>query len=130
MSAKRWEFFTHADGSRVRLPIGKSGPASLERLRYRMHCRDIEDTRDLRATLRAGKYTSLGSYPVFLMTSDSACLCLDCARAEYRSISASVRHRTNDGWRVVACDVNYESELYCEHCSKQIESAYGVASDE
>jgi hypothetical protein len=125
MSTKRWRFFTHSDGSRVRLPISKSGPVSLERLRYRMHCRDIGDTRDLRATLRAGKYTTYGSYPIYLIVSDGACLCMDCGRAEYRSISNAIRSGVNDGWRVIHCDVNYESDLTCEHCSNKIESAYG-----
>lgn len=122
---KRWDFFNHSDGSRVRVPTGKIGSVSLERAVYRMHCVEIASTRDMRATLRAGKYTLMGSYPVYLVTSDGACLCMDCARKEYRQVSYAVRHSLNDGWRVVSCSVNYEDDqLTCDHCSKMIESAY------
>lgn len=85
---------------------------------------DIATTRELRQQIR-NPYTSPGCYPVFLLTSDAACLCMSCARAEYRSISHAMRHRLNDGWRVVAADINWEDpELYCDHCSGRIESAY------
>jgi hypothetical protein len=124
---KRYEFYNHSDGSRVRVPAGSiGGPASLIREVYRMHRRDIHNSIDLRATLRAGKYTSLGCYPVFLITSDCCALCMDCARAEYRNVSRAIREKFNDGWRVTNCEVNYEDkELYCDHCSQPIESAYG-----
>jgi hypothetical protein len=39
-----------------------------------------------------------------------------------------VRHKVNDGWRVVACDTNWEDgELYCDHSGERIESAYAEA---
>ena len=122
----RYEFFNHSDGSRVRVPHGKIGPVSLVRERYSMHVENIRDTHDLRASLRAGSYTSLGGYPVFFITSDCAALCFDCVRREYRQVSESVRKRLRDGWRVKACAVNWEdSQLLCDHCGEVISSAYG-----
>ena len=114
--------FIHSDGS-LRVE-GRCGVVTREG--YRGHCAEIRTTQQLRATLRAGKYTSLGSYPVYLYTSDGAALCFDCAREEYRQVSRAIREKASDGWRVVGCDVNYEStDLYCDQCNKSIESAYG-----
>lgn len=122
----KFEFFNHSDGSRVRVPAGKIGPPSLVRTLYRAHVREINDTHALRAALRAGKYTSLGSYPVFYIVSDGESLCVNCVRENYRVISSAVRERSRDGWRVIACDVNYEDiTMTCAHCGQLIESAYG-----
>jgi hypothetical protein len=61
------------------------------------------------------------------VTNDGGALCWACVKANYRNVSAAVRSKLNDGgWRVVACDVNYEAELICDHCSTDIESAYGI----
>ncbi len=66
-----------------------------------------------------------GGYPIFYITSDGAALCPDCVNKEIEQIDASVTAKENDGWRVVAADINYEDgELTCDHCSKRIESAY------
>lgn len=90
------------------------------------HCQTINTSFDLRQTLRAGRYTSLGSYPVFLYTSDGAALCWECCRKEYRQVSTAIREKSSDGFRVVGCEINYEDDdLMCDHCSKPIESAYG-----
>ncbi len=93
---------------------------------YRRHYREIRTVSNLKATLRAGKSTDLGGYPLFLITSDGAPLCFDCAKKEARNIFDSIDRRSGDGWRVIACDINYEdTDLHCDNCSKQIESAYG-----
>lgn len=89
----------------------------------------INSTQEMRATLRNGPYTWPGGYQMYLITSDGAALCFDCARQEYRQISESIRKGTADGWKIEATDVNYENtSLFCEHCSKQIPASY--ASDE
>ena len=83
------------------------------------------DTRRLRALLRNGPYAWPGGYPMFLVTNDGAALCFRCARAEYRQISTAIRHDLNDGWQVTAHGINWEdSELFCDHCGEQIETAY------
>jgi len=100
------------------------------RSRYKFHCSEIKTVAEFKATLRAGKFTGVGCYPLFLLTSDGAALCFDCARKEARNIFESVANKSRDGWNVVACDVNYEdSDLHCDHCSRQIESAYGNDGD-
>ena len=71
-------------------------------------------------------YAWPGGYPLYLVMNDGECLCKKCAKANYRSISDSTRHKSRDGWDAHGVDVNYESnDLYCAHCSTQIESAYG-----
>ena len=82
-------------------------------------------TDDIKQAIR-DKYAWPGGYPLYLVTSDGAALCVDCAKQEYKQIVYAIRHNLNDGWRVEAVDVNYEeTDLYCDHCNKQIESAYG-----
>lgn len=63
-----------------------------------------------------------GGYPMYAITDDGAAICPACCGSEIKNIDASTR---GDGWRVIASDVNWEDgELYCDHCSKRIESAY------
>lgn len=82
-------------------------------------------TTDIKNAIR-NKYAWPGGYPLFLITSDSAALCVACGKKEWRRIAYSIRNNLSDGWRVVAADVNWEDgDLYCEHCGKTIESAYG-----
>ena len=86
----------------------------------------IKTVADLKATLRAGKTASIGCYPLYLITSDGGSLSFESAKQNFKNIVDSIRHDISDGWRVVACDVNYENdELYCDHSGAKIESAYG-----
>lgn len=86
----------------------------------------IRSVSDFKATLRNGAYAWPGGYPMYLICDDGGALCFKCARKEARNIFESIANRARDGWRVVATDINYEdSELFCDHCSDQIESAYG-----
>ena len=85
----------------------------------------IETTAQLKATLRAGGLTFPGAYPMYLITSDGAALHFDCVRQNLRSVLDSIKNRIDDGWRVVVTEVNYEDELWCDHCNNEIESAYG-----
>lgn len=79
---------------------------------------------ELRKAIRA-KYAWPGGYPMFCITSDGAALCMECARKEYKQIAYARHHKQNDGWCVVAVDINYEdASLHCDHCSQRIESAY------
>ena len=85
----------------------------------------IKTVRDLKATLRNGEFAWPGGYPMFLITSDGAALSFKSAREEFRNIAHSVIHKQNDGWRVVACDINWEDgDLICAHSNERIESAY------
>jgi hypothetical protein len=63
---------------------------------------------------------------LYLITSDCAVLCVVCARKEYKLIVDAIRRDDNTGgWKVIDADVNWEDpDLFCDHCSKRIESAY------
>ena len=76
------------------------------------------------ATLKNGAYTQMGGYPKYFITSDGDTLSFEAARKNARLIREAIKENSNDGWRVVACDINYENLLYCCHTNKQIESAY------
>lgn len=92
---------------------------------YRKTFRHIHNTTQLKATLRADEYAWPGGYPLYLITSDGAALHFSCVRENFRSVLDSVKNKIDDGWRVVACDINYADELWCAHCDNEIESAYG-----
>ena len=78
----------------------------------------------LRAAIR-NKYAWPGGYTMYLVMSDGEELCMDCARSEYRQIARSNKYGIQDGWKPEGIDINYEDEIYCAHCNKQIERAYG-----
>ena len=86
---------------------------------------NIKTTKDLKTALRNGQWAWPGGYPLYFITSDGAALSFDAVRSEYRQVINAIRHRLNDGWRVVAVDINYEdSGLYCDHTGQRIQSAY------
>ena len=93
---------------------------------YKRTHRHIDNTLQLRATLRAGAYAWPGGYPMFFITSDGESLSFESVRDEYYQCAYSMRHRIDDGWRIVGCDINYEdTELTCDHSGARIPSAYG-----
>ena len=64
-----------------------------------------------------------GGYPRYGVTSNGDALCHRCCKSERESIGTTTG---TDGWRLIGTDVNWEdSELRCDHCGEQIESAYG-----
>lgn len=88
----------------------------------------IRSVADLKATLRAGKYSWPGCYPLYFVTSDGAALSFEAVEQEFRNVADSVRHRLDDGWRVTGCCINWDdNDLVCEHTGEKIESAYGDA---
>ena len=92
---------------------------------YRHTYAEIKNGLQLRATLRAGDSTFPGCYPLYLTTSDGGALSFDTVRKNLRSVLDSVRGEVNDGWRVVACEVNYEDgDLYDDHTGEKIPAAY------
>jgi len=88
--------------------------------------RDINTVADLKATIRAGKYAWPGGYPCYFITSDGAALSFEAVEQEFSQVAYAVRHKTNDDWQVIHCEINYEDrELVCSHTGEPIESAYG-----
>jgi hypothetical protein len=92
------------------------------RANFAWHHRKIESVADLKATLRAGKYTFPGGYELFFTTSDGAAICFDCARENFALIADSIKTDTSDGWKIIACDIadHYESGLSCDHCAREL----------
>lgn len=70
-----------------------------------------------------------GGYPRYFITSDGAELSYAAAREQQDQIREAIAERSTCGWRVVACDVNWECELLCDHTGERIESAYEPVTD-
>ena len=86
----------------------------------------IESVSDLKAVLRAGPYAWPGGYPLYFITNDGSALSFESVRENLVSIFDSIKSETNDGWRIVSCQINYEdSDLVCDHSGLPIDSAYG-----
>jgi hypothetical protein len=95
------------------------------RANYRRSHQNINSVADFKATLRNGAYAWPGGYPIFLLANDGVSLCFECGRKEARNVINAISNKRNDGWRVVACNINYEdSDMTYVHCDKTIESAY------
>lgn len=119
--------FVSSDGALYDTRAADWSKAAPLRSMFRFTFNYISTVERFKATLRNGAYAWPGGYPLYLLTDDGAALCFDCGRKEARQIMAAIGEHRRDGWRVVACDVNYEdNELHCDHCSRQIESAYGA----
>jgi hypothetical protein len=124
-------FVSSADGALYDTRVAKWSTEPPLRANYRRGRRDIESCADLKATLRAGRYTDLGCYPLYFLASDGESLSFEAVRDNLRIIMGAIQSRDDSGWRVVACDVNWEdSEMVCAHTGKPIESAYGDAAEE
>ena len=89
------------------------------------------NTKQLKETLRAGRYAWPGGYPTFLFTDDGGVLCHDCARDNFRDIVDAIKSHSRNGWRVIGHDVNWEDPwLTCDDCGAFIESAYAGRDEE
>ena len=85
----------------------------------------MDTIQQLQTFIRDGGFAWPGGYPCYALTSDGAALSVDAVKDNYRIIRESMRDDSNDGWRVVAIDINYEDpNLYCDHTGERIESAY------
>jgi hypothetical protein len=70
-------------------------------------------------------YAWPGGYPRYFITNDGAALSYKAARENRQIIEQSISEGCNDGWQVVACEINWQdSSLTCDHTNKPIESAY------
>lgn len=76
------------------------------------------------------KYSWPGGYPIYFIASDSESVCHNCATEEQAAIIEAITDNDKwGGWLITGYDVNYESLLYCAHCSQQIEAAYDVVME-
>lgn len=91
----------------------------------------IDNVAQMKATLRAGEYAWPGGYPMYFITSDGGSLSFDSVRENLRSIMDSIANDYRDGWKVIACEINWEDgDLYCDHSGKRIESAYAEPEED
>lgn len=82
---------------------------------------------DFARAIKQGPYAWPGGYPLYFITSDGAALSFDYAKENAKLICDAIRERDSSGWRVVACEVNWEDpSLFCES-GVRIESAYAEA---
>lgn len=71
-----------------------------------------------------------GGYPLVYVFADGGTCCADCANENIDDIDADMRGgrrwNSHGGWALGAVDVHWEGEPeVCDHCGKEIESAYG-----
>ena len=68
------------------------------------------------------KYAWPGGYALFCVTSDGACLCPACVRAEWRSVCYETMHRLSGGWQIAGADHagNSDETETCDHCGEEI----------
>ena len=96
------------------------------RTNYDRGPRSIESVADLKSALRHGRFTDLGGYPLYFVTSDGAAISFKTAKEEFASVCDSIRRGLDDGWRVVAVEINYDDPaLFCDHSGEIIAPAYG-----
>ena len=82
----------------------------------------IRTVRDLATALRRGKYTSVGSYPLFFVNSQNQVFSFEAVRGDFMTFARGVFEGVNP---IVSVEVNWENpELYCDATEERIESAY------
>ena len=75
-------------------------------------------------TLREGPRAD-GGYPKFWLTSDGDTLSYKACLANCGRIARAIRENSGDGWRVVACDINWEdADMRCCETDLLIPPAY------
>jgi hypothetical protein len=75
-------------------------------------------------------YAWPGGYPRYFITNDGEALSFAAAKENQPLIEQSISQACNDGWQVVACEINWEdSSLTCADTGKRIESAYVVTKN-
>ena len=77
----------------------------------------IDNVKQYNLARKQMPYAWPGGYPLFAITQDGGALCAKCFEDERREIGAAIHHKSDDGWRVVAIEINWEcTDLHCDHC--------------
>jgi len=84
------------------------------------HYRKIDSINKLKSCLRAGEYTFPGSYRLFFITNDGACLSFSSVLDNLQEIYYSMMHDVNDGWNIIGLSSVEEcdEEVYCDHSNE------------
>lgn len=84
----------------------------------------INTVTEFNNAIEAGPHAWPGGYPVYFITRDGGTLSYNAVKDNAEIIRESIAEQCNDGWQVVACDINWGSDLTCDHTGEKIESAY------
>jgi len=85
----------------------------------------------VRSLIPEGKYTSVGSYPIFSVCRDGGVLCPACIAENRKQIEAAMLNGDDAQWEIAGTDANWEDpDLYCDNCNERIESAYAEPETE
>jgi len=85
----------------------------------------INSISDFRKAVRNGPYAWPGGYPLYWLMDDGASCAFEVCKMERRNMLEALANKSNDGWRPIALEVNWEDgEMFCAHTGEQIESAY------
>lgn len=70
-----------------------------------------------------------GGYPLYYLMQDGEAICPACVSSNRKLINEAFADH-DPQWNVLGVDANWEDEnMYCCHCNKKIESAYGDSND-
>lgn len=73
---------------------------------------------NIKQAFKEGKYSSVGSYPLFWVYRDE-CLCVECAKEKEEEFLEDSEN--------VSCEPNWENtSLHCDECGNRIEWAYSL----
>jgi len=100
--------------------LGYCGDLKPIRKNVARHYRQIDSINKLKASLRAGEYTSVGMYRLFFITNDGACLSFSSVLDNLQSIYHSMMNDINDGWKIIGLSSVEEcdEEVYCDHSNE------------
>lgn len=91
---------------------------------YQRTFTEIDNSLQLRATLRNGSYAWPGGYPLVFICADDECLSFDAVQSDYSRYARDIRDSSFD--RIVGCFIHYEgAPIECAASGQMIESAYG-----
>lgn len=85
----------------------------------------INTIKDFENCLTSLGYTEDGGYPIYFITADGGCLSFNSAVENAERIKDEIENGDFLGWRVIASDVNWGYDLYCDHSGEKIKSANG-----
>jgi hypothetical protein len=99
---------------------------------YCKHFREIESTKELLATIRAGNSTDVGGYPITLIAADGQCCKPSALAKDRQSLERELRNiREKSRDRIIGSSVFYEGPPEeCFVSGEMIESAYGDPDSE
>ncbi len=93
---------------------------------YKVHTSTIDTLAQVKASLRAGQYTTWGMYPLYFVTRDGGALSFEAVRECFDQVCWDFMNDANTGWRIEALTINHEdTSLYCDHTGQLIPSACG-----